>query len=139
MNKIKRFVSNLLKDFFNEDDKKELIQILTTSLQEKVDDLVEQGTPMDQAIERSISEFGSAADVLEAYPEKEKKIRLTMAKRKSQWLFSIFGYLVVLGLALFFNLTFLAFFHNILWFVVVAIGTLFWPGAMAYRYFVLKK
>jgi hypothetical protein len=139
MNKIKQFVSNLLKDYFTEEDKKELIHILTTSLEEKVEDLVELGTPVDQAIERSIQEFGNASDVLEAFPDKEKKRRLSIARRKSQWLFSIFGYLAVVGLALFFNLTFLSFFGNILWFIVVAIGTLFWPGAMAYRYFVSKK
>jgi len=38
MNRIKKFVSKLLKDLFNEQDKKELIEILTTSLQEKVDE-----------------------------------------------------------------------------------------------------
>lgn len=139
MNKIKQFVSKLLKDYFSEDDKRELIQLLTTSLQEKVEDLVEQGTPVDQAIERSIQEFGNATDVLDAFPDKEKKRRLTIAKRKSQWLFSIFGYLAVVGLALFFNLTFLSFFGNILWFIVVAIGTLFWPGVMGFRYFISKK
>lgn len=139
MNKIKQFVSNLLKGYFTDEDKKELIHILTTSLEEKVEDLVESGTPVDQAIERSIQEFGSASDVLEAFPDKEKKRRLSIAKRKSQWLFSIFGYLAVVGIALFFNLTFLTFLGNILWFIVVAIGTLFWPGAMAYRYFVSKK
>lgn len=139
MNKIKQFVSNLLKDYFTEDDKRELIQLLTTSLEEKVEDLVEQGTPVDQAIERSIQEFGSANDVLDAFPDKDKKRRLTIARRKSQWMFSIFGYLAVVGLALFFNLTFLPFFGNIFWFIVVAIGTLFWPGAMAYRYFISKK
>lgn len=139
MNKIKQFVTNLLKGYFTDEDKKELIHILTTSLEEKVEDLVESGTPVDQAIERSIQEFGSASDVLEAFPDKEKKRRLSIAKRKSQWLFSIFGYLAVVGIALFFNLSFLTFFGNILWFIVVAIGTLFWPGAMAYRYFVSKK
>jgi len=139
MNKIKQFVTNLLKGYFTDEDKKELIHNLTTSLEEKVEDLVESGTPVDQAIERSIQEFGSASDVLEAFPDKEKKRRLSIAQRKSQWLFSIFGYLAIVGIALFFNLSFLTFFGNILWFIVVAIGTLFWPGAMAYRYFVSKK
>jgi uncharacterized membrane-anchored protein len=139
VNKIKQFVSNLLKDYFSEDDKRELIQLLTTSLEEKVEDLIEQGTPVDQAIERSIQEFGSATDVLDAFPDKEKKRRMTIAKRRSQWLFSIIGYLLVVGLAMFFNLTFLSFFGNILWFVVVGIGTLFWPAAMAYRYHTSKR
>jgi hypothetical protein len=140
MNKIKKFVSNLLKDYFNESDKLELIQILTTSLEEKVEDLVEQGTPVEVAIERSISEFGSASDVLEAFSEPNKrKHRDLIHKRKSQLMFSLLAYLAIVGISLFFNLTFLDFFRNIMWFVVVAIGTLFWPGAMLYRYFIAKK
>jgi hypothetical protein len=81
MNKIKTFVSKLLKGLFNDEDKKELIEILTISLEEKVDDLVEAGTPLDEAIDKSISEFGGVDDVLEAYPELNKKKAL-IKKRK---------------------------------------------------------
>ena len=140
MNKIKKFVSNLLKDLFSEQDKKELIEILTTSLEEKVEDLVEQGTPVDQAIQQSIREFGSADDVLEAFPKKDKSIQSKVInQRKNEFLYSVLGYLLIVGLALFFNLQFIAFFQSVYWFVVVAIGTLFWPGTMYYRYRNVKK
>ncbi|MCK7488199.1 MAG: hypothetical protein MZU97_23995 [Bacillus subtilis] len=113
---------------------------MTTSLEEKVEDLVEQGTPVDVAIERSILEFGNANDVLDAFSEPAKrKHRTLINKRKSQVLFALLGYLAIVGISLFFNLTFLDFFQNVLWFVVVAIGSLFWPGAMLYRYFIAKK
>ena len=69
MNNIKKFVSKLLKDFFNEQDKKELIEILTTSLEEKVDDLIEQGASREDAIEKTINEFGDTSDVLDAFPD----------------------------------------------------------------------
>lgn len=136
MNRIKKFVSNLLRDLFSEDDKKELIKILTTSLEEKVEDLVEQGTPVDQAIERSIQEFGSAQDVLEAFPQQNQRI---LKQRKSQFRFSVFGYLVIVGITLFINLQWLDVFKQIYWFIMVAIGTLFWPAAMMYRYLLKKK
>lgn len=138
MNKIKSFVSKLLKDFFNDDDKKELIEILTISLEEKVDDLVEAGTPLDEAIDKSISEFGGVDDVLEAYPELNKKKAL-IKKRKHQFLFSLWGYIIISGLSIFVNFTFYEFFAEILWFVIILIALLFWPITMLFRYLSVKK
>lgn len=140
MNKIKKFVSNLLKDYFTDQDKKELIEILTTSLQEKVEDLVEAGTPVDEAIEKSIKEFGSTKDVLNAFPEKDQTYLTKYVRgRKHRFIFSVLGYLLILALALFFNLQFISFFGHIYWFIVIAIGTLFWPIAMFFRYRSSKK
>jgi hypothetical protein len=138
MNKIKSFVSKLLKYFFNDDDKKELIEILTISLEEKVDDLVEAGTPLDEAIDKSISEFGGVDDVLEAYPELNKKKSL-IRKRKHQFLFSLWGYIIISGLSIFVNFTFYEFFAEILWFVIILIALLFWPITMLFRYLSVKK
>jgi t-SNARE complex subunit (syntaxin) len=140
VNKIKKFVSKLLKDYFNDTDKKELIEILTTSLEEKVEDLVEQGTPIEEAIDRSIKEFGSTEDVLDAFSDQTSQLKSQMIKnRKSQFSFSIIAYLIIVGLVIFLNLTFIEFFKNFLWFVIVAIGLLFWPTIMAYRYYIIKK
>lgn len=138
MNKIKSFISKLLRGYLNDEDKKELIEILTTSLEEKVDDLVEQGTPRDEAIEQSIIEFGDRQDVLAAFPEKEKRAK-EMNKRRNQVFYSLWGYVIIVGLAIFVNFTFLQFFDNILWFVIVCIGLLFWPVTMVYRYLLVKK
>jgi len=138
MNKIKTFVSKLLKGIFNDEDKKELIEILTTSLEEKVDDLVEGGTPLDEAINKSISEFGDVDDFLEAYPELNKK-RETIKKRKHQFIYSLFGYLIISGIAIYINFTFLQFFANILWFILILIALLFWPITMLFRYMSVKK
>jgi hypothetical protein len=138
MNKIKTFVSKLLKGLFNDEDKKELIEILTISLEEKVDDLVEAGTPLDEAIDKSISEFGGVDDVLEAYPELNKKKAL-IKKRKHQFLFSLWGYIIISGLSIFVNFTFYEFFAEILWFVMILITLLFWPITMLFRYLSVKK
>ena len=138
MNKIKSFVSKLLKGYFNDEDKKELIEILTTSLEEKVDDLVEQGTPMEEAIEKSINEFGDTSDVLEAFPEMKKRKGI-IKTRKNQLIFSIIGYLIIVGLAIFINFSFFEFFARFLWFIIVLIALLFWPLTMLYRYLSVKK
>lgn len=138
MNKIKAFVSKLLKGYFNDEDKKELIEILTLSLEEKVDDLVESGTPLEEAIDKSISEFGGVEDVLEVYPELNNKQKL-IRNRKHQFLFSLWGYLIISGLAIFINFTFIQFFANILWFIAILIVLLFWPITMLFRYLSIKK
>jgi len=139
MNKIKHFVSKLLKDYFNEEDKKELIDILTLSLEEKVEDLVEMGTPVEEAIAKSIQEFGNAEDVLQAYPEKQKQRKKLLQDRKSQFFFSLFCYFLIVGLALFFNFTYMELFPDIYWFIVVSIGVFFWPLVMLYRYLISKR
>jgi hypothetical protein len=138
MNKIKSFISKLLKDYFSDKDKKELIKLLTTSLEEKVDDLVEQGTPRDEAIKQSINEFGDTDDVLSAFPDKQRRAAV-IKKRKSQVFYSIWGYIIIVGLTIFINFTFYEFFDKILWFVIVCIGLLFWPITMIYRYLLIKK
>lgn len=138
MNKIKSFISKILKGYFNDQDKKELIEIMTISLEEKVDDLVEQGTPRDEAIEQSIKEFGDAEDVLSAFPEKKARAQ-AIKKRKTQVFFSIWGYIIIVGLAIFINFTFYEFFDKILWFVIVCLALLFWPITMIYKYLLVKK
>jgi len=139
MNKIKRFVSKLLRGLFNDDDKHELIEILTTSLEEKVDDLVEQGTPVEEAIDQSINEFGNAKDVLEAFPDKTIIKKNLVILRKNQLIFSLVAYLLICGIAIFINLSYIDFFQSINWFVVVIIGVFFWPLTRFFFYFVAKK
>lgn len=135
MNNIKKFVSRLLKDFFNEEDKKELIEILTTSLEEKVDDLVEQGNTREEAIEKSIKEFGSKDDVLEAFPEYDKQ-KNAIKKRRNQVIFSTCAYLIITGLAAYVNFVLL---EGYLWFLFIAIGLLFWPLVMLYLYLGVRR
>ena len=137
MNNIKKFVSKLLKDFFNEQDKKELIEILTTSLEEKVDDLIELGSSREDAIEKTIKEFGDTSDVLDAFPESKNRSMSVVKKRRNQLIFATLAYLIVTGLATYVNLEWLITSTN--WFVFVAIGLLFWPLVMLYQYLGARK
>lgn len=136
MNNIKRFVTKLLKDYFSDEDKKELIEVMTTSLEEKVDDLVEQGKTREEAIETSINEFGDTDDVLKAFPKTQKLKDNMVKKRRNIFMFSSFAYLIITGLAIYINLTFLVGYN---WFVIIAIGLLFWPLVMLYLYLGVRK
>ncbi|XFA99766.1 permease prefix domain 1-containing protein [Candidatus Izemoplasma sp. B36] len=137
MNSIKKFVTRILKDFFNEEDKKELIEILTTSMEEKVDDLVEQGQSREKAIEQAINEFGDTNDVLEAFPDHEKAKKSLVKKRQNQLIFASLAYLIVSGLSAYIN--FMWFFPETLWFIFVCIGLLFWPLVMLYNYLMARR
>ena len=135
MNSIKKFVTRLLKGLLNEEDKKELIEILTTSLEEKVDDLVEEGKTREEAIETSIEEFGDVDDVLNAFPEFERKKEI-VKKRRNQVIFSTCSYFIITALTIYINFEFLP---GKLWFIFVAIGLLFWPLVMLYLYMSVRK
>jgi len=136
VNNIKKFVTRLLKDFFNEQDKKELVDILTTSLEEKIEDLVEQGIPREEAVEKSIKEFGNADDVLEAFPEYQKNLENVVRKRRNQLIFSTLAYFIISGLVTYLNFQVSP---NVLWFVFIAIGLLFWPLVMLYLYLSVRR
>ena len=137
MNNIKKFVTRILKDFFNEDDKKELIEILTTSMEEKVDDLVEQGQTREAAIEQAINEFGDSKDVYDAFPEHEKNKKNLVKKRGNQLIFAFLAYLIISGLSAYINYVWL--FPDSLWFIFVCIGLLFWPLVMLYNYLMARR
>ena len=107
MNKIKSFVTKLLRGILNDEDKRELIEILTLSLQEKVDDLVEAGTPVEEAIARSLSEFGTSTDVLKAFPETEKQKRMSSRHHLNNFIFALCSYVIICSLAVFINYSFL--------------------------------
>ncbi|MDD3129323.1 MAG: hypothetical protein PHW21_03040, partial [Candidatus Izemoplasmatales bacterium] len=77
-------------------------------------------------------------DVLQVYPELTIKKKMVL-KRKNEFFFSLWGYLIVSGIAIFINFTFLQFFDNILWFILILIALLFWPISMLYRYLMIKK
>jgi len=136
VNNIKKFVTRLLKGMLNEEDKKELIEILTTSLEEKIDDLVEEGKTREEAIEKSIEEFGGAEDVLGAFPDFERKKENIIRKRRNQVIFSTCSYFIITGLVVFINLEFLP---GKLWFIFIAIGLLFWPLIMLYLFLSVRR
>jgi len=136
MNSIKKFVTRLLKDYFSDEDKKELIEVMTTSLEEKIDDLVEQGDTREEATVKSINEFGDTRDVLQAFPETHKLKENVVKKRKNILIFSTLAYLIITGLAIYVNLAFLPGYN---WFVIIAIALLFWPLVMLYLYLGVRR
>ena len=133
MKRIKNFVKNTFKNV-PKDNRAEIIDQVTQSLIEKVEDLVENGIEIDAAIDRTVLEFGSAEDYLD---EENKPVTLikrlkTLGQYRNDVYFSASGALIIIGMLIFTNLTFS---KDIIWFVLPALAVLWWPLAVLYHYF----
>jgi len=131
MKKIANFVKHTFKDIPKE-GKAEIIESVTLSLIEKVEDLVEAGMTEQEAIDKTVIEFGTVEDffdVSEKLVKKEKR-RKTLNHYKNDLLFSVVGSLIIISILLYTNLYFNP---SILWFVIPSIAVLWWPLAILYN------
>ena len=138
MKRIHNFVKNTFKDIPKE-NRNEIIEEVTQTLTEKVEDLVESGCTIDEAIDQTVMEFGSAEDYINVEPEEHRTIlkRLkTLGHYRNDVIFSIIGALIIIGMLIFTNLTFT---KDIIWFVLPALAVLWWPLAVVYHFLNKKE
>ena len=134
MKKIDRFVEQLFKTYTKTLDTIEMMEKLKEMLKEKVEDLTEQGIELEEAIHKTIVEFGELDEVYQNLLEKEKrryKRQKTIAHYRNDLLFASISSLFIIGLFLFINLQYLNDYG--LWFIVPSIGILFWPLSLLYK------
>jgi fatty acid desaturase len=130
MKQIKNFVKHTFKNVPKE-KREEIIPIVTESLIEKVEDLIEKGYSEQQAIDQTVLEFGTAEDYFGREKQFAKFRRKTLKHYRNDFLFSLIGAIIIIGMLVFTNLYF---FGDILWFVLPAIAVLWWPLAILYRF-----
>ena len=130
MKRIANFVKNTFKDAPKE-TKDQIITTVTESLIEKVEDLVESGLTLDQAIDKTVSEFGSAEDFfkVEEKPVRFKRIK-SLAHYRNDLLFSSLGVLIIVGILAYINYWLSP---DILWYIVPSIALLWWPLVVLYK------
>ena len=131
MKKIENFVKHTFKDIPKE-GKAEIIKSVTLSLIEKIEDLMELGMAEEEAVNKTVIEFGTVEDFFdnsEKVIKKGKRIK-TLIHYKNDLLFSVVGSLIIISTILFTNLYFSP---SILWFVIPAIAVLWWPLAILYN------
>jgi len=131
MKAIKNFVKNTFKDIPKE-KREEVIDNVTESLVEKVEDLIEQGLTEQEAIDKTVMEFGSVEDYFEEEikPEGKTKILKTIYHYRNDLLFSICSAAIIIGILIFANLYY---FPSVIWFVIPSLAVLFWPLAIMYN------
>lgn len=131
MKQIRNFVKNTFKDIPKE-RREDIVNSVTESLVEKVEDLVEKGLTEQEAIDQSVLEFGTVEDYFLNYEKQVKKIKRqkTISHYRNDLILSIAGSLIIIGVLIFANLYYVP---HIIWFVIPSIAVLWWPLAVLYN------
>lgn len=129
MNNIENKIEKLFKDVPDCKRKKEVLQEIKQNLNEKVDDLISQGMSENEAVEKTIDDFG---DIHEIRKELVSSAKLTESKNTFLSLaFSIWGGLLITALVVFINLYYTP--RNI-WFVYPVFAVAWWPMSMYFHW-----
>lgn len=132
MKRIKNFVKNTFKDV-DKANRDEIIKQVTESLIEKVEDLIESGLTEQEAIDKTVVEFGNVEDYFhqEEVKQRKEKRRKTISHYLNDLYFSIIGALIIIGMLIFSNLYYTP---DTIWFVLPLLAVLWWPAAVLYNY-----
>ena len=132
MRSIQEYVDELFKKIPRSKQKENIVDDIKQNLQEKVWDLMEQGKSEEDAINKTIVDFGDIEDI-----RKELGSRQTEKRKKAgvQLGFSLCGSLLIIALTLFINLYYTPY---SIWFVYPTFAVLWWPLAMLYRWLIFK-
>lgn len=131
MKQIKNFVKHTFKDV-EKDKREEIIELVTVSLIEKVEDLIESGLSEQDAIDRTVIEFGTAEDYFNQTIKsaKKEKRQKTLKHYSNDLLFSCIGTAIVIGIILYIDFKYTP---RVLWSIIPSIAILFWPLAVLYN------
>jgi len=138
MKRINNFVKNTFKNA-PKDQKESIINQVTQILIEKVEDLQETGLTLDEAVDKTVLEFGSAEDYFKTserpIQQLIKRIK-TIRHYRNDLLFSGIGAVIIIGMLIFTNLYYT---RDLIWFVLPALAVLWWPLAVLYRFLNKKE
>lgn len=131
MKQIKNFVKHTFKDI-DKSKRDGIINVVTESLIEKVEDLIETGLTETEAINKAVLEFGTVEDYFNQSIklEKKEKRQKTLRHYGNDLLFSGVGSAIVIGIILYIDFRYTPY---ILWSVIPSIAILFWPLAVFYN------
>ena len=128
MMKISDYVEGLFKDIPSSSEKEDIMQEIILNLDEKVQDLIEQGKGEEDAINKSIVDFGDATEIKNSLMQ-SSNVELNTKKKinySNRMWFSIWGSAMIIGLFLFINLYYS---DSDIWFVYPTFAILWWPLA----------
>jgi len=135
---IKDYIEELFADIPESAEKKNVMEEIRLNLEEKVQDLVAAGKAEEDAINKSIVDFGDAGEIKRdlraagkagadedgAKPKKKRNHAYRL------W-FSIAGSALIIGLMVFINLYYSPF---TIWFVYPVFAVLWWPLVMLFQW-----
>lgn len=125
---IKNYVEGLFEDTPDSSEKEEIMQEIILNLDEKVQDLIEQGKDEEDAINKSIVDFGDASEIKKGLSSTLLPQHIRNRDKPRNYInnlwFSIWASILIIGLFLFIN-----FYYSpgVIWFVYPVFAILWWP------------
>lgn len=134
MRKIKNHVVELFNEIPASEQKELMMQDIIQNLEEKVSDLIFSGKNEEDAINKTIVEFGDIEDIKKELGT--SPLLLRNRKRFSLHLgFSLWGSGLITALFVFINLYYSP---DVIWFVYPVFAVAWWPLAMFYKWLGMK-
>ena len=133
MKEIDNYVDELFKNVPRSRQKENIVKDIKQNLEEKVLDLMSEGKSEEDAINKSIEEFGDIEDIkIELDNDQTHKGELARTKLH----FSIWGSILFIALFIFINFYYTP---HVIWAVYPIFVVLWWPLIMVYRWFNSKQ
>ncbi|ALC83641.1 MULTISPECIES: permease prefix domain 1-containing protein [Bacillus] len=133
MIKLSKHIDQLFKDVPDGEQKETIKQEILQNLEEKVHDLMMQDKEEEDAINKTIVEFGDIEDIKKELGVKEHIEQKTEKKDMSKLNlgFSLWGSALIITFFIFLN-----FYYSpeTIWFVYPTFGVLWWPLAMFFAW-----
>lgn len=135
MRKLDYHINQLFKDVPDGEQKDTIKQEILQNLEEKVHDLIMQGKEEEDAINKTIVEFGDIEEIKnELGVKKTETVKQSKDKKylaKLNLSFSLWGSALIIALFIFIN-----FYYSPerIWFVYPTFGVLWWPLAMFFNW-----
>jgi len=124
MKRIKTYIEGLFADIPDSSEKEGIIQELVMNLEEKAQDLMEQGKAEEDAVNKALVDLGDVSEIKSslspATPGSVKK-KINYASRA--W-FSICASVLIISLFVFMNIYYSP---EAIWFVFPVFAVLWWP------------
>lgn len=134
MKKIQQHVERLFQDLPETDEVVQVKEEIIMNLEEKAQDLMEQGKNEEDAINKTIVDFGDI-DEIKAELQGTTTPATTKPRKKTHpklnLLFSIWGSALIIALMVFMNLEYSP---QTIWFVYPTFAILWWPLSMYFHW-----
>lgn len=123
---IKDYLEELFGEIPDSVEKENIKQEIMQNLEEKVQDLMQEGKTEEDAINKSIVDFGDIHEIRDnlMQTDQPKSAKKNILRYKNNLWFSICGSVLIIGLFLFINFYYTP---DIIWFVYPTFAILWWP------------
>lgn len=122
MNEITAYIEKAFESVPDSERKTQIMQEIAERLEDSANALIERGKQREDAINKTIVEFGDLSEILMEL-RGENPDRTIASSKRALW-FSVFGSLLIISPAVFINLYYSP---QYIWFLYPAFAVIWWP------------